>query len=113
MSPAAADFSALDLLALDPRALAAIALMALATMATRLAGLVLPADFARRGRLKRAFDAVPPAVLAALIAPAAFGNGWPERVAAVACLAAAALRLPMLAIVVLGVGITALGRQFG
>ncbi len=107
------ELSFADLFALDGRALAAIALMAVATMATRLAGLVLPPGFARRGRLKRAFEAVPPAVLAALIAPAAFGHGWAERVAALACLAAAALRLPILAIVAIGVAVTALGRQFG
>ena len=55
-----------------------------------------------RGRAKAAFDAIPPAVLVAVIAPTALTTGWPETVAAAVTILAAT-RLPLLATVVVGV----------
>jgi uncharacterized membrane protein len=87
---------------MNPDILAAIAAMAVATLATRFAGLFVPAGFARRGRLKAAFQAMPVAVLAAIVAPAVLATGWPETVAALLTVAVA-WRMPLLAAVVTGV----------
>lgn len=96
---------------LDPAAFIAILAMAIATMATRLAGLIVPRNFAARGRMKRAFEAVPPAVLAALAAPAALTGGPADAVAAAAAGLAAFARLPILAVVAIGVAVAAIGRH--
>ncbi|MFL5181302.1 MAG: AzlD domain-containing protein, partial [Microvirga sp.] len=53
------------------------------------------------GRAKAAFEAIPPAVLIAVIAPTALATGWPETVAA-AITMMAALRLPLLATIAVG-----------
>lgn len=82
--------------------LAAIAAMAIATVATRLAGLFVPAGFARRGRLQSAFEAMPVAVLVAIVAPTVLATGWPETLAALLVIFAA-WRLPLLAVVAIGV----------
>jgi len=82
--------------------LVAILAMTVATLATRFAGLFVPAGFARRGRLKAAFQAMPVAVLAAIVAPAVLATGWPETVAALLTVAVA-WRMPLLAAVVTGV----------
>jgi len=82
--------------------LIAILAMAVATLATRFAGLVVPAGFARRGRLKAAFQAMPVAVLAAIIAPAVLATGWPETLAALLTIAVA-WRMPLIAAVATGV----------
>lgn len=50
--------------------LIAILAMTLATYATRLSGLVVGRYLPREGRIKHALDALPPAVLTAVIAPA-------------------------------------------
>lgn len=89
-------------MSVDPAALAAILAMAAATIFTRLAGLFLPAAALRHPRARAAFEAVPAAVLAALIAPTVLATGWPETAAA-ALTALAALRLPMIAVVAIGV----------
>jgi uncharacterized membrane protein len=89
-------------MSLDPAALAAILAMAAATMFTRLAGLFIPAAALRHPRARAAFEAVPAAVLAALIAPTVLATGWPETVAAVLT-GLAALRLPLIAVVAVGV----------
>ncbi|WP_395710528.1 AzlD family protein [Reyranella sp.] len=87
---------------MSPETLAAIVAMSLATVATRFAGLIVPAGFARRGRLKAAFEAMPVAVLASIIAPAVLATGWPETVAALITLIVA-WRSPLIAVVVVGV----------
>ncbi|MGJ3264938.1 MAG: AzlD family protein [Salinarimonas sp.] len=87
----------------DPAALAAILGMAGVTYATRVAGLALAGRLALRGRAKAAFDAIPPAVLTAVIAPAVLLAGWPEAIAG-ALTALAATRLPLVACVAVGVG---------
>jgi uncharacterized membrane protein len=76
--------------------------MAVATAATRLAGLVVPARWTEAGRLGAAFRALPVAVLSAIIAPTVIATGWIETAAAVVTILAA-LRLPLVATVIIGV----------
>ena len=82
--------------------LAAVAAMAVATAATRLAGLIVPARWTEQGRLGAAFRALPVAVLSAIIAPTVLATGWIETAAALATVVAA-LRLPLVATVLVGV----------
>ena len=87
---------------LDPTTLAAILAMAAVTYLTRIAGLFVADRLVLTGRAKAAFDAIPPAVLVAVIAPTALTTDWPETIAAAITMAAAA-RLPLLATVAVGV----------
>jgi len=87
---------------LDPQTLLAILGMAIATYATRLAGLALAGRLDLSPRAQAAFDAIPPAVLVAVIAPSALATGWPETAAALLA-ALAATRLPLLGVVAVGV----------
>jgi uncharacterized membrane protein len=87
---------------IDPVSLAAIVAMAAVTYATRIAGLFIAHRPVLRGRAKAAFDAIPPAVLVAVIAPSALATGWPETVAALVT-AIAATRLPLLGTIAVGV----------
>jgi uncharacterized membrane protein len=87
---------------IDPLNLAAILGMAIVTYATRVAGLALAGRLNLSARAQAAFDAIPPAVLIAVIAPSALATGWAETGAA-AVTALAATRLPFLAVVVVGV----------
>lgn len=87
---------------MNPETLAAIVAMSLATIATRFAGLIVPAGFARRGRLNAAFEAMPVAVLASIIAPTVLATGWSETVAALITLIVA-WRSPLIAVVIVGV----------
>ncbi len=66
----------------------------------------MPPGFATRGRLKAAFEAVPAAVLTALIAPTVLATGPAESLAA-AITIVAALRLPLIAVIVIGVAAAA------
>lgn len=91
---------------MDPYTLAAILSMAFATVATRLGGLVLIRFVKLGGRQRRALEAIPPAVLMAVIAPTAFVTG-PAETAAAAATALAAMRLPLLAAVAVGVATAA------
>lgn len=92
--------------------LLAILAMATATVFTRLSGLVLIRHVELGERWKTAIDAIPPAVLMAVIAPSALATGWAETVA---CLVTAlgARRLPLLASVALGVATVAALRGIG
>lgn len=90
-------------LALDPYLLIAIVLMGCATYATRLSGYLLLRNARIEGRLKAALDAVPPAILTAVIAPAVLMQGWPERIAGAITLSVALLRAPFL--VTIGAGV--------
>ncbi len=87
---------------LDPTNLAAILGMAAVTYLTRIAGLALAGRLELSPRAQAAFDAIPPAVLIAVIAPSALATGWAETGAA-AVAALAATRLPLLAVVAVGV----------
>jgi uncharacterized membrane protein len=98
-------------MSLDTRTLLIIVLVGLATYATRITGYWLLRDVTITGRTKAALDAVPPAILVAVIAPAVLMNGWPERIAGAVTIVAALLRLPLLVVIIIGVGTTALLRQ--
>ena len=87
---------------LDPTTLLAILGMAIATYATRIAGLALAGRLDLSPRAQAAFDAIPPAVLVAVIAPSALATGWAETAAALLA-ALAATRLPLLGVVAVGV----------
>jgi len=76
--------------------------MALVTYATRIAGLFVADRLVLTGRAKAAFEAIPPAVLVAVIAPTALATGWAETVAAGITMLAAT-RLPLLATIAVGV----------
>ncbi|HEX7126293.1 MAG TPA: AzlD domain-containing protein [Thermodesulfobacteriota bacterium] len=89
-------------MSVDPATLATIVAMAVVTYLTRIAGLFVAGRLALRGRARAAFDAIPPAVLVAVIAPTALATGWPETAAALVT-AAAATRLPLLATIAVGV----------
>jgi uncharacterized membrane protein len=96
---------------LDASTLIAILAMALVTYATRAAGLLISDRLVLTGRAKAAFDAIPPAVLVAVIAPTALTTGWAEAIAA-AITALLATRLPLLGTVVVGVVAVVLLRHF-
>lgn len=89
---------------LDPLNLIAILGMAVVTYLTRIAGLALAGRLDLSPRAQAAFDAIPPAVLIAVIAPSALATGWAET-GATAVAALAATRLPLLGVV--GVGVLA------
>jgi uncharacterized membrane protein len=89
-------------MSLDPTTLLAILLMALATCLTRVAGLVLVGRLRLEGRAKAAFDAIPPAILTAVIAPAVLTGGPAEAIAGLITILAA-FRLPLLGTVLVGV----------
>ena len=82
--------------------LLAILGMAAITFGCRISGLALGPRFRPTGRLRAAFDAIPPAVLTAVIAPTVLVTGWAETLAAAATIVAA-FRLPMLATILIGV----------
>jgi uncharacterized membrane protein len=85
--------------------------MGLATYATRLAGYWFLRDVPLTGRRRAMMDAVPPAVLTAVIAPQVFLQGKAEMLAGAAALAAAMLRLPLLAVIGIGMACVAVFRQ--
>lgn len=89
-------------MSLDPTVLLAIVAMAAITYGTRIGGLLLAGRFVPKGRVKAAFDAIPPAVLTAVVAPTLFATGWPETIAGAITLLAA-FRLPLLATIAAGV----------
>lgn len=80
---------------LDPLTLTAIAAMAAATYFTRVFGYWLVRRTTVSGRLASALEAVPGAVLTALIAPMAFATGPAESGAALITVLLA-LRLPLI-----------------
>lgn len=88
--------------------LLAILAMALATYATRATGLLLADRILQTGRVRAALDALPPAVLTAVIAPAALSG--PAEAGAAAITILAAMRLPLLGVVAVGVGAVVLLR---
>jgi uncharacterized membrane protein len=91
--------------------LIAIVAMAVATYATRIGGILLGGYLPKTGRVRQALDALPAAVLTAVIAPAVIG-GSAEMIAAALTLVAA-LRLPMIVAVLVGMGSVAILRALG
>lgn len=93
----------------DAATVLAILGMAVITYATRVAGLFLAGRLVLSGRARTAFEAIPAAVLVALIAPTILATGPAETIAAlVTCVAA--MRLPLLATIALGVATVVLLR---
>ncbi|TWB55161.1 putative membrane protein [Rhizobium sp. ERR 922] len=97
---------------LDFHALLAILAMAAATIFTRVGGLVLIRYVKLDERRQTAIEAIPPAVLMAVIAPTAFATGWAETLACTVT-AIVSRHLPLLASVVVGVATVALLRAVG
>lgn len=81
--------------------LIAILAMTLATYATRLSGLVVGRYLPREGRIKLALDALPPAVLTAVIAPAVVSG--PAEMIAGAVTLLIALRFSLFPSMIVGV----------
>lgn len=96
-------------MSVDFSTLLAILAMAGATILTRTSGLFLMNRLTLNDRQKKVLDAIPPAVLMAVIAPVALATGPAETIAA-AVTAIAATRLPLLASTGLGVVTVALLR---
>jgi uncharacterized membrane protein len=86
--------------------------MGVAVYASRLAGFWLLQGVTIEGRLKTALEAVPPAILTAVIAPTLFLQGLPEFLAGGVTLTAALLRLPLLVCIAIGCASVAVLRIF-
>jgi uncharacterized membrane protein len=95
----------------DPHTLLLVLLMGLATYSTRIAGFWLLRGRVVEGRLKAALDAVPPAILMAVIAPKVFMAGPAEMLAGGVTLTAALLRFPLLVTIIVGMGSVVLFRH--
>ncbi|HEX5934553.1 MAG TPA: AzlD domain-containing protein [Pseudorhizobium sp.] len=91
--------------------LAVILAMSAATLMTRFGGLLL-ARFVTRGRTKRMLEAIPPAVLTAVVTPTALATGMAETVACAATVVAAR-RLSLLPSVLIGIVCVATLRAAG
>jgi uncharacterized membrane protein len=97
-------------MSVDPLTLTAILVMAAITYLTRIVGYALIRQLRVEGRLRAALEAVPGAVLVALVAPAILAHGLAEALAGVVTIVAAT-RLPVLAVVAIGVAGAALFRH--
>jgi uncharacterized membrane protein len=86
----------------DLTVLATIVAMGVVTYLTRIAGIFIAGRMTLTGRAKAAFDAIPPAVLTAVIAPTVLATGTAETLAALIT-AIAATRLPLIATIAVGV----------
>lgn len=91
----------------------AISGMAVATYATRVAGLYLMRGVRAEGRLKAALDALPPAILMAVIAPTVLATGPAETLAGAVTVGAALFRLPLIVVVATGVASVVVLRALG
>lgn len=97
---------------LDYHTFLAILAMAIATVLTRVSGVFLLRYLSIGDETREALDAIPPAVLMAVIAPTALATGWAETIAC-AVTALIALRLPLLACVAIGVASVVALRAMG
>jgi uncharacterized membrane protein len=97
---------------LDLNTFLAILAMAAATILTRVSGIFLLGYLSISDETRDALDAIPPAVLMAVIAPTALATGWAETIAC-AVTALVATRLPLLASVAVGVGAVVALRTAG
>lgn len=77
--------------------------MGVATYLTRVSGFYLLSGLNVTGRLKAALDALPPAVLMAVIAPVILTTGWAETIAAAITAVAGLLRLPLAVTILIGI----------
>ena len=83
--------------------LLAIIGMGVATYLTRLSGVYLLRGLNLSGPMKAALDALPPAVLMAVIAPMILATGLAETIAAAITAVAAFFRLPLAVTIVVGI----------
>lgn len=97
---------------ITPSTLSVILAMAIATLLTRYGGLVLVRHFQPKGATRRMLEAVPPAVLTAVVAPTALATGPAETIACLATVLAAR-RLSLLPSVAIGITSVALLRAAG
>ena len=77
--------------------------MGVGTYLTRLSGFYLLRGLNVTGRSKAALDALPPAVLMAVITPVILTTGWAESVAAAITALAAFFRLPLTVTIIIGI----------
>lgn len=96
----------------DVNTLLTILAMAVATLATRFGGLVLIRHVQMTDRAKRALNAVPPAVLMAVVTPTALTSGLAETIGC-AVTALAATRFSLLPAAATGVVTVAVLRGIG
>ncbi len=87
-----------------------VLVLGLATYASRALGYWLLRGVTIKGRLKAAMDAVPPAILTAVIAPSVFLEGPAEKLAGAVTLAVALMRAPLLVTIVTGMASVVLFR---
>lgn len=95
-------------MSIDPVNLAAILAMGALTYFTRILGFLIADRLPKSGPVRVALDALPPAVLVAVIAPILM-SGPIEAISGLMVLVLA-LRLPLIATVATGVAVTALLR---
>jgi uncharacterized membrane protein len=95
---------------MTPEFLLTIAVLGISTYATRLAGYWLLRGRDVSGRVRAALDAVPPAILVAVIAPSVFLQGYAEVLAGAFTLVLALMRLPILAVIAGGTAAAAVFR---
>jgi uncharacterized membrane protein len=96
-------------MSLDGTTVLAIALMGLATYLTRVAGLLIGGRVWLAGRARAAFDAIPVSVLVAVIAPTLLTSSVAESLAGAVTILAA-MRLPLLGTVAVGIAAVVLLR---
>ncbi|MEX6504799.1 AzlD family protein [Jiella sp. M17.18] len=90
-----------------------IALGGVLTYLTRVGGHLIVARIGQiPPRAAAALDAVPAAVLTAIVGPVLVSGDWPERIAILACLFLS-LRLPLIVTVVIGTAGVAFARAAG
>lgn len=99
-------------MSLDFNTFLAILAMAAATILTRVSGVFLVRYLTLSDETREALDAIPAAVLMAVIAPTALATGWAETIACVAT-ALVALRLSLLPAVGIGVATVVALRAAG
>lgn len=95
---------------MDMTAFFTILAMAFVTYLTRIGGYLIIRNRTPGPRMTAALNAVPPAVLTAVIAPSVLSAGIPEAIAGVLTVFAA-FRLPLLAVIVVGTGSLVLLRM--
>ena len=88
---------------MSTNAVLAIIGMGIATYLTRISGFYLLRGLNLTGHSKAALDALPPAVLMAVIAPVILTTGWAESIAAAITAVAAFFRLPLTLTIVIGI----------
>lgn len=96
---------------IEPHNLLLIVLVTAATLAIRLGGAMIMARVSLGPSARAAFEAMPVAVMTAVLAPAALTQGWPEALAAIIAVIVG-LRAPMYMVIVTGMGCVVLFRMW-